>query len=30
VVRKDLVNDVRDKVQGEIYEVDIFMKKPWE
>lgn len=30
VVRKDLVNDVKDKIQGEIYAVDIFMKKPWE
>jgi nitrogenase subunit NifH len=30
VVRKDLVNSVKDKIQGEIYSVDIFMKKPWE
>lgn len=30
VVRRDLVDEVKNNIKGEIYPIDIFMKKPWE
>lgn len=30
VVRRDLIDKVKDIVKGDLYPIDIFMKKPWE